>query len=352
MPSGIVDAAAHASFQSLTIAHPRLVAADAELRRLLRQPAGPGLVLVFGPTGVGKTTLLRRVEQVLCAADGSSEIGARRVIASAPEGVAFDWRDFYRRALRELAEPEVEAKRAIPEYRDGAAEPATRLRATLADLRHSLEVTLRRRQTRALLIDEAPHLASSGSARRLLQQLDVVKSLADASGATIVLAGTYELLRFRHLNAQLSRRCQEVHLGRYRASIPEDLEAWRGVVATFEAGLPVPVARSLLEAWEELYERSLGCVGILKSWLLHAVQVAASEGRPLAKRHLSATALPIAAVRTMTHAALEAESQVADDPHEAARLRTLLGMTSRGSGLDRRRPGDRRPGRDPVGAGS
>ena len=54
-----------AYFRSFTIAHPRLKEADLALRKAIEDPAGLSLVFVYGPTGVGKTTLRLRIEKHL-----------------------------------------------------------------------------------------------------------------------------------------------------------------------------------------------------------------------------------------------------------------------------------------------
>src|SRR5437870_5260933 len=52
-------------FRAYTIAHPRLKAVSDALWRAIQEPAGRALILVIGPTGVGKTTLRLRMEQAL-----------------------------------------------------------------------------------------------------------------------------------------------------------------------------------------------------------------------------------------------------------------------------------------------
>ena len=54
------------------------------------------------------------------------------------------------------------------------------------------------------MIDEAQHLGKIASGRRLLDQLDVIKSIANQTKTVHVLFGTYDLLAFRNLNGQLS----------------------------------------------------------------------------------------------------------------------------------------------------
>ena len=55
-------------FKSFTIAHPLLREADAALKQAIQEPTGWSLIFVYGPTGVGKTTLRRRVEKHLNSA--------------------------------------------------------------------------------------------------------------------------------------------------------------------------------------------------------------------------------------------------------------------------------------------
>jgi Cdc6-like AAA superfamily ATPase len=50
-------------FKACTIAHSRLQEVAQELRDAMREPAGELIVFLYGPTGVGKTTVLRRCMQ-------------------------------------------------------------------------------------------------------------------------------------------------------------------------------------------------------------------------------------------------------------------------------------------------
>src|SRR6266545_6770470 len=98
-------------FRAYTIAHPRLKAVSAALWRAIEEPAGRALILVIGPTGVGKTTLRLRIEQELkqrfSTADeqDSGRIPVVGFEAVAPDSGSFSWKDYYRRGLRALEEP-------------------------------------------------------------------------------------------------------------------------------------------------------------------------------------------------------------------------------------------------------
>jgi energy-coupling factor transporter ATP-binding protein EcfA2 len=202
-----------AYFRSYTVAHPLLKEADAALKRAIQEPAGGSLVFVIGPTGVGKTTLRLRVEQHLKEAflpEAKEDVGRIPVIgveAVAPDSGNFNWKDYYQRALRSLEEPLIRHK--ICTY--GQEPPAFASRAAGAELRYALEQALRFRRTAAVMIDEAQHLTKMASGRKLSDQLDSLKSLANLTGCVHVLIGTYELLPCRNLSAQLSRRSIDIH---------------------------------------------------------------------------------------------------------------------------------------------
>jgi hypothetical protein len=103
-----------AYFKAYTVAHPALKQADQAVWNALREPAGAALIFVFGPTGVGKTTLLTQIEKRLMAlrsSQGTAEPGllpALRVDAVSPALNHFKWGDYYQRALCLLREPVVE----------------------------------------------------------------------------------------------------------------------------------------------------------------------------------------------------------------------------------------------------
>jgi hypothetical protein len=92
-------------FKGYTIAHPALSGAFDTIWNVLREPGGALLVFVFGPTGVGKTTLLayiekRLIEQALSLLEQDrSRLPVVKLEAVAPSARQFRWPDFYNRAL-------------------------------------------------------------------------------------------------------------------------------------------------------------------------------------------------------------------------------------------------------------
>jgi hypothetical protein len=217
------------------------------------------------------------------------------------------------------------------------------------------------------MLDEAQHLARVGPGRRLSDQLDVVKSIANYTKTVHVLLGTYGLLAFRNLSAQLSRRSFDIHFPRYRAEDPGDRKAFLTVLRSFEQQLPLSEPPELVNEWEYLYERSIGCVGVLKDWLVRALTAVLRRGDcALTFRELKMQALNVSQCDKMLAEALEGEVRLGESSVERARFRTRLGLSGPGagtaqdstvqiqeSGFDmqrrrRNRPGQRRPVRDAI----
>lgn len=173
------------------------------------------------------------------------------------------------------------------------------------------------------------------------------------------------------MSAQLSRRSVEIHLGRYQAENAEDLLAFKSVLLTFQRHLPLIAEPNLVERWEYLYERSVGCVGVLKNWLSRALAAVLEEGDvTLTDHHLERHAEPTRKLLTLAREIKEGEEVLSDTGRDPVELRALLGllpMPTRDDEGDRRPSeaspvplarrrinsvGQRRPTRDPAGEGS
>lgn len=346
--------------QRCLISHPRLQEALEDIIQAICPPGEgasmrrPGtMVLVIGPSRVGKTTLIRLLEEQLLAksktlmASDPGFIPFASITASGSDTSRFEWSEYYRAVLRALHDPFVDGKVA---------------RIRTKELREAMETALLERKPLAIIADEAHHLAEAASGSRLQSQLNHLKHFENATGVSHILVGTYEMRPFRKVNAQLACRSVDVHFSRYDAALDQDAQTFRSVVWALQRQLPVEKEPKLLEHWEFLYARSIGCIGLLKMHLNRALNLALTEkAKTVQLSHLRKTALSETRVELALRNALESEAELTETEGADERLLTLLGLRGEQSSQtkaekspsptssNQNRPGTRAPGRDPVG---
>src|SRR6266571_2053736 len=282
-------------FDKVVIAHQILKQTFDGLLHAIRYPASASIILVFGPTGVGKTTLRQQLERqlikdALTKPDANpGHIPVVGMEAVSPDSGNFNWRDYYIRALRALDEPMLEHKityevRGI--HRDERGKLIIESNATAPDMRRVLEKCLQYRQPQAFIVDEAQHFQIMASGERLLDQMNSLKSLASLTKTVHVLVGTYDLLELTKLNAQLSRRTIKIHFPRYRADNEDDFKEFRKLLRTFQRYLPLPEEPDLETHADYFYDQCLGCIGMLKSWLHRTLAAVLELNQPTLTQEL------------------------------------------------------------------
>lgn len=362
-----------------TILHPMLKKARDKLVETIREPAGVELVFLFGPSGVGKTTLMRRVinsillEEVANLEADPGYVPIFGTEAVAPQKGNFSWKDYFTVTLRALNDTLIDHRRVDGNRSERVSwdhhSPFDR-RTVSTELQFALEKALRHRKVKALFVDEAHHMAIVSSGRKLSDQFQVIKGIANKSQTLHVLFGTYGLLPLRNLDAQLARRSVDIHFPRYRAHDNGELQEFRNCLLSFQEFLPFHKCPDLeKEHYEFCYQRTIGCVGVLKDWLTRAASSALKDGngKILRLKHLEETALSIEKCKQLASEATAGERRLSEEEEGAYDLDVTLGLrTPRGSkstttksnslpASDRpktkriRPPGVRNPKRDPVG---
>jgi hypothetical protein len=353
--------------QHCLIEHPRLLEALGAILEAICAPGEgvhtrrPGtMVLVIGPSRVGKTTLIYLLEERLLAyAQAQMQrdptfIPFASITAPEPGSGRFDWVDFYKPVLRQLGNPFVDSPTAPIRTRQ---------------MREAMEAAYLERKPLAIIVDEAHHLAKVRTGRKLQDHLDHLKHFENLTGVSHILVGTYEMRPFRKVNPQLACRSVDVHFPRYDITQEEDCQVFKSVLWALQRQLPVEEEPLLAQKhWEFLYARSIGCIGLLKLHLNRALNRVLKEGaRTVTLDHLRQTAAPDVRVKLALRNALESEAEFveAEDADEQllALLRKPASSSAKQQSLQREqeqtpaprvpknpKPGKRVPGRDPTGS--
>lgn len=221
-------------------------------------------------------------------------------------------------------------------------EHGLRLNNTETVARIRLVKAIKHRGIELIFIDESHHLLRTKSTRSALAALDWLKCLGNETGVKIVLAGSYELLSACFTSAHLNGRLSLIEFPRYRP-IEADMENFHRLLASLDPILPWASDQSLLRNWQLMYDGTLGCYGLLESWILTALSEMTSAGsKRLTREHF---------IRTRFQQQLE---PIADEialgegvlsPIAAIRHRSPVKSSP---GKRKTKPGRRNPKRDPV----
>ena len=361
-------------FRDCTVVHPHLKKAYEEFRDAVNNPGGASVIFLFGPTGVGKTTLLRQIMKVMVSEKTArlerdpNYLPVATAEARAPELGSFDWKVYYQSVLASLAELPVSnypiPNRSKLKKSKSYQRNISSSNSHLSTLREQVIVNMRHRELVVFLTDEAQRFSKLASSSRQQAQMDALQSMATMTNTLHGLFGTYELLEFRNLSGQLSRRSIDIHFPRYQADCSSDLIEFQRVVKSFGEKMTLEKAPELEIHWEYFYERSIGCVGILKDWLTQAYRKALhEEACTLSEDHWRPYAPSIAQCLQIAAEAIEGEKAFEFESPEVSLLRQKLGLSKvstlttgsvtssvvASSKKTKGYPGVRQPNRDVIG---
>jgi thymidine kinase len=337
-------------FEELPVAHPIIQQKLDEVMNLIIEPIKDRpLIFIIGPAGVGKTYLMVKVEEKYYEL-GKPESGLPIVTVEVKpvEQSASIYKALFMQMLAIMNEP-------IPSRRVSRVPGATSRTDNDMPLREHLEAAIKYKKTRVIQIDEAHHLINVASGLKLIKHLDIIKSLANTIKIPVILFGTYELLSFINIESQSSRRSNIIHFPRYRYEIRKEMTAFKNVLNTFQLQLPLREDIDLVGNWEEMYERSIGCVGILKTWLQSALKarLADENSKKSFMYYLRQTAYSPGQCKHMIQEALWGENAEALS-QDTTELKSLIkyGQKSKQEEtkhLTNKQVGSRKPTKDPVG---
>ncbi|WP_368865372.1 AAA family ATPase [Stenotrophomonas maltophilia] len=323
------------ALHQLDIEHPRYQEVDRQLFTQLAMGAPGSVVLLVGPTRVGKSRLVQSVARRLVQSPISDdELPVILVEAATTHGGRFSMKHFTMRALQALRHPMY-----------GELGGIIRQRESETELRIKLEQSIIYRKTRYLFIDEAHHLLRTNRGAQASDILDSLKCLANTTDIILVLAGGYELFAAGPSSAHLNGRMRVIEFGRYRPSGQDELN-FLGILKGLDPHLPWKTGSSLIVHSSYISAGTLGCLGLLLGWVNAAMCEMHSRGeRALRVEHFMETRYE-EQIALIAREIAEGESAMRKLPTPSSE--TKKGADTKCRAKEQRRPFQRKPKRDPV----
>lgn len=304
-------------FRRKLVKHTTLESALDLMLSAVTNPRPESVLVLTGPSGVGKSTLIQAVEkhlrtihmQRMAADPGFLPYISLR--APTPLDGHFNWKDMLTRALFNAGEVLIERKFVSQFEMELDGRFVETLKGLVREeLRRSLESLIRNRGVPVIILDEASALLRLKRGSLPYLQFEILKSLAVELRIPIVLVGAYDLLGILDGNGQLLRRSQIIHCPRYQASAadPVDLD-FRDALHMLLDAIDIPQEPDLIDNVDTFMMKSVGCVGVLKDWLDRAfvAALAASDAPVLTRAILNSTALPNGQIRRLVQEAKAGE---------------------------------------------
>jgi hypothetical protein len=322
------------AFKAVKVKHPRLEDVDRVVTQAIEEPAGATHLLLYGPTGVGKSTVAKRLtERFVTAERDRARVPVVWVEARPSDTGVYARLDYYRQVLTALQDHAAVHDRLM--HLALMARPRRKKveASEWLDMREAVEYALELVQVKAVVIDEAQHLLQVTAPLRPVDQLDWLKSLTNRTQVLHVLVGPYDLCEVRNLSGQAARRGRDLHFPRYHIARHEERQAFVGALRYLLAQVPLTCdVDGLLTHWRWFAEGSIGCIGILRDWLVDTVAALLAEGEPvLTLEALHAHALAVGQRVRLEMEARTGERKVEESQaHSHHQLQQLLGTAARG----------------------
>lgn len=365
-------------FENQIIDHRILSDTIININNIIEHPTSTQVILVFGPTGVGKTTIWKHMKKKLhekFLSQPNRDPGQIYLVsleAPSRNDKYFYWKDFNKRVLLTLEEPLIDKKidyfnQKI--YRDSEGKLVL-INPTNNDLGFANEIAFINRKVKVFMIDEANHCTKLDPGLQHIDYMNTFKSFSNITKTLIILFGTYELSVLGSLNGQLSRRSKDIHFRRYIWQLEEDQKEYINIIYSFLMRMPLENTPDMSNYYDYIYKRSLGCVGILRDWFADAFKEACKENaKTLTYEHLESTGITTDKLLVIAEEIRSNEEKIFKRMEGLETLEALLKIDKKNekliclednkrgknktpeNGFHQRKPGDRNPTRDPVGKG-
>src|SRR2546429_30517 len=208
-------------FKAVNVKHPRLDEVDQQVTQAIDEHAGYTLLLLYGPSGVGKSTVIRRIAERFCTdAPHPARVPVVLIEARPSDTGTYVRLDYYRQVLLALKAHVVVKELLVNITTAPTPTRGSRHATEWLDLREAVEQALARLHVQAVIIDESQHLMQVAAPLKPADQLDwLIQTVAATLGeadATLTLAA---LTRHALQPAQRVRLEVEARAGEHKVEV-------------------------------------------------------------------------------------------------------------------------------------
>src|SRR6266566_3210623 len=264
------------AFKDVIVKHAHLQEVDDQLSLWAEEHTDATHVLLCGPGGVGKSKALKVVAERFIREESDRFVVPILLLEPIPPDLGPYLRlDYYWQIINALKE-HLLVKELLGNVAHLMAAPkATRSKLGAVDwlkAREVAEQALIRARVRAVFADEGHRLMQGDGSHSVDEQLEWLKSLSNRTKVLHVLAGPYALFGFRNTSGQLARRGRDIHFARYHVENKEERIAFVAALKYLLERVPLEVdLNTSLSRWRWWATGCVGCIGVLKDWLVDAV---------------------------------------------------------------------------------